>query len=118
MSKPESASPTPLFTLLQERKKRRNHSSELRKTPLWNPKSLNLKIVPGIYCFKEVAGSTRKASPTSEGTGARSGTRNQAFLRASWDIPRRASPSPRSLGVVGDVAPLEETVETDSERGD
>ncbi|MQL70324.1 hypothetical protein Taro_002621 [Colocasia esculenta] len=32
--------------------------------------------------------------------------------------PSRRSMSPKRTGVVGDMAPLEETVETDSERGD
>ncbi|MQL78470.1 hypothetical protein Taro_010896 [Colocasia esculenta] len=127
-----------------------------------------LKLDPATCCIKELAGSSRKASLTSDCTGACSRTRSEAFLGASWDSPRRASPSPRSIWnlasmpltprsrcassdlavhswngqrpppssseqnsklfcpsiclisicVVGDETLVEETLETDSERGD
>ncbi|MQL71634.1 hypothetical protein Taro_003951 [Colocasia esculenta] len=62
-----------------------------------------LKLDPATCCIKELAGSSRKASPTLDYTGACSRTWRKAILEA---------------GVVGDETLVEETLETDSERGD
>ncbi|MQM00405.1 hypothetical protein Taro_033140 [Colocasia esculenta] len=62
-----------------------------------------LKLDPTTCCIEELAGSSRKASPTSDCTGACSRTQRKAIFEA---------------GVVGDEALVEETLETDSERGD
>ncbi|MQM03853.1 hypothetical protein Taro_036640 [Colocasia esculenta] len=61
-----------------------------------NLASTVLKLDPATCCIKEHAGSSRKASPTSDCSGACSRNWSEAFLGASWDSPRRASPSPRS----------------------
>ncbi|MQL70371.1 hypothetical protein Taro_002674 [Colocasia esculenta] len=58
---------------------------------------------PATCCIKELAGSSRKASPTPDCAGACSRTRRKAILEA---------------GVVGDETLVEETLETDSERRD
>ncbi|MQL86888.1 hypothetical protein Taro_019428 [Colocasia esculenta] len=97
----------------------------MRKTYLCKLKSDHLKLVPTIYYDKEVAGTKGKASPTSSCGLLHQGTRRKASLGASWDCPRRASPahlipleSFLKASLVGDVTPVEEAVESDSERGD
>ncbi|MQM16175.1 hypothetical protein Taro_049129 [Colocasia esculenta] len=76
-------------------------SASYRKTRKASSPSSSLD--PATCCIKELAGSSRKASPTPDCTGACSRTRRKAILEA---------------GVVGDETLVEETLETDSERGD
>ncbi|MQL67956.1 hypothetical protein Taro_000256 [Colocasia esculenta] len=64
--------------------------------PAWlcNPKSEVLKLDPATCCIKELAGSSRKASSTSDCTGACSRTRRKAILEAAMASRGRRGGAP------------------------
>ncbi|MQL70020.1 hypothetical protein Taro_002339 [Colocasia esculenta] len=76
---------TPTIGELSPTEGEKTYFRTVRNPTLYSPKSELLELDPATCWFKEFAGSTRKASSTSEGTGACSGTRSKEFLRASWD---------------------------------
>ncbi|MQL80859.1 hypothetical protein Taro_013319 [Colocasia esculenta] len=80
---------------LQEEKKekKRNPRKSVRKPPLCKLKSDLLKLFLAIYHDKELAEVKEEASPTSSWSHLRPRTQREDFLGASWDCPRRASPS-------------------------
>ncbi|MQL93702.1 hypothetical protein Taro_026336 [Colocasia esculenta] len=66
----------------------------VRNPHLCNPKSEVLKLDPATCCIKELAGSSRKASPTSDCSGACSRTRRKAILEAAMASRGRRGGAP------------------------